>query len=143
MSDLTRQSTDQLPVDTSKYTYREIKRGSFTITPLSQSTGFQLTVNTDISDINTDKFIPEVEIWMDVSGGGTTQFQKLPFTSINSSGGVSRSARYDVFNDTVKGGGYTLGIACTLYDSSSATTRTFYYKVLSSEAGPAVSGSWT
>lgn len=142
MSEISSQSTDRLPSDTSKYTYREIARGSFTITPVAQSTGFQLTTNVNLGNINTNNLLPEVEIWMDISGGGTTQFQKAPFTSISSTGAVSRSVRYDVFNNLAKGGGYTLGIACTLYDSSAATTRTFYYKVLSAEAGPGVTGSW-
>lgn len=143
MADINSQSTDKLPVDTSKYTYREIKRGSFSITPSAQAVGYQLSVTTNISDINTSNIIPEVEIWMDISGGGTTAYEKLPFTYINSSGAVSRAAHYYVENNIPKGGGYTLAIVCTLFDLSSNTPRTFYYKVLSAEAAPAVSGTWT
>lgn len=143
MTDINRQSTDRLPIDTSKYTYREISRGSFTITCASQSTGFAGSTLTDISFLNTNNIIPEVEISYDASGGGTTSFVKLPFTFIDTSGLVSRAGWYDVESGTAKGGGFTLAINCTLYDRNSAITRTFYYKVLSAEAGPAINGTWS
>lgn len=138
----TRQSTDQLPVDTSKFTYREIYRGSFTITTAAQSTGFAGSTTVDLSFLNTNYFFPEIEIWEDDSGGGTTAFTKLPFATINASGAVSRAARYQVAGGSAKGGGFTLQFTCFLYDSSSAIVKTFYYKVLSAEAGPGIVGNW-
>ena len=142
MTDFTPQSTDRLPVDTSKYTYREVYRGTFTIQTAAQATGYAGSTTVDLSFLDTNLFIPEIEISQDDSGGGVTAMTKLPYTSVSTSGTIRRAASYDVESDLPKGGGYTLAFAVSLYDSTSAINKTFYYKVLSSEAGPGVVGAW-
>jgi hypothetical protein len=96
----------------------------------------------DLGQYDASRIIPDLEVYIDDTTDGVTTFTKCPFAEVDTSGNVSRSVSVAVYQSSAKGSGYALGATITYFNRTSNTEKTFYYKVMSAEAGPYAGVIW-
>lgn len=103
------ESTDKTIIDTNIKTARVLRRKKFTLTlSTSEATGISGYTTVDISPIDGNVGIQVVDVMLDFSGGGTTAYYKLPFTSNNTNGNINFSFYFSTTYLSTPSGGDNL-----------------------------------
>lgn len=135
-------STNQVPGSTNPYNATILRRGSFTITPVAQATGYIGGTTVSFTEISGGTMHPVVDVFQDISGGGGIAYRKCPATLVNASGNVSQTTNFYTFASSTPGGNQ-VDLIFSYYNLTSATATTFYYIVYSTAAAPPFAGgSW-
>lgn len=136
------QASDQLPGGApDPLIPRIIKQGTVSLTfSISESTGVSGSASVDLNNVSAN-VQSNIDVYMDVSGGGFNFYRKCPFVTFNTNGLMARTVYFDITQGSDPTGNI-FSLLISAWDRTLVlnSVRTFYYTVYSNQVGPSSTG---